>query len=465
MKRREFLQKSAWASASLGSSFPLSNPMRMNFPTSLIKVKRVDHNFEREALKKPFGFKGSAMTEVWQTIAFLQDDSANESIGLGTQNVLWSDSRVFAMHSENGGNALMYAMGERALQILEGNSFEDPIQLLSDILPEIWAYGKKISGKPDLRKTFALNALVALDNAAWLLYAKHHGIENFDQLIPKTFRKGLSARHSKVACIPALGYGTDMEEIISLVDQGFFILKIKIGAPGSQKEMLEKDMAFLKHIHQSIGHRETPHSKDGKLPYYFDANGRYDKKESMLRFMDYAEKIGALDQIAVIEEPFGERNQEDVSELAGRGVRIAADESAHTDADALNRIEQGYNSIAVKAVAKTLSMTMKIAQVAYEHKIPCFCADLTVNPVLLEWNKAVAARLPAFPEMPDLGLQECNGWQNYKNWEKMRNKLPHKDADWIEPHNGVFQTSESYYSQSGGIFMASPFYQQLFKKQ
>lgn len=464
MKRREFLEKSAWTTAGLGSSFSFTNPFSMTATNAPIRIKDVNHNFEREALKRPFGFKGSAMTEVWQTMAFLEQDSGQYSIGLGTQNVLWSDSGVFAQHSENGGNALMYVMGERALQIVKGNSFEHPIQLLSELLPEVWEYGKKITANPDLRKTFALNALVALDNAAWLLYAQQQGITNFDDLIPADYQAALSARHSKVACIPALGYGSSMDEIQDLVDQGFFILKIKIGAPGSQKEMLEKDKEFLSNIHKSIGHRETPHSPSGKLPYYFDANGRYEKKETLSRFLDHAEKIGALNQIAVIEEPFGERNQEEVRDLAERGPRIAADESAHTDEDARRRIEQGYNSIAVKAVAKTLSMTMKIARVAYEHSIPCFCADLTVNPILLEWNKAVAARLPAFPEMPGLGLQECNGWQNYKNWENMMGHLPNQEAEWIKPKAGVFHTKEDFYSQSGGLFQASPHYSRLFKK-
>ena len=65
------------------------------------------------------------------------------------------------------------------------------------------------------------------------------------------------------------------------------------------------------------------------------------------------------------------------------GVRIAADESAHTDEDAIKRIEMGYQAIALKAIAKTLSMTMKIAQAAFERNVPCFCADLTVNPMKL----------------------------------------------------------------------------------
>lgn len=66
--------------------------------------------------------------------------------------------------------------------------------------------------------------------------------------------------------------------------------------------------------------------------------------------MDHARKIGAFDQIAAVEEPFGERNEMFVGDM---GVTIAADESAHTVEDAAKRIEQGYGAIAVKAIAKT----------------------------------------------------------------------------------------------------------------
>ncbi len=109
-----------------------------------------------------------------------------------------------------------------------------------------------------------------------------------------------------------------------------------------------------------------------------------------MRLLDHARKIGAFDQIAIVEEPFAEDGEIDVSDIP---VRLAADESAHTKADAIKRIEMGCRAMALKAIAKTLSMTMKIAQAAYERKIPCLCADLTVNPVLVEWNKNVAARL------------------------------------------------------------------------
>lgn len=426
-----------------------------------IKIGQVDSNFEREPLRRPFGFKGGAMTNVWQTMACVQSESGTKKIGLGTQNVLWSDSSVFSKHSENGGNALMYAMSERALQMIKGTSFISPIEVLDEILPEILSYGKQITGSPDLRTTFALNALVGLDNALWLLHAVENGMTSFDEMIPEEYRPGLSAKHEKVASIPALGYGTSMEEIKGLADDGYFILKIKIGAPGDQDQMLEKDKAFLSKIHKTIGHYETAYSETGKIPYYFDANGRYENKETLLRFLDHAEEVGALEQISVLEEPFPEQNEEDVREITARGLFVAADESAHTDKEALSRIELGYNTIALKAIAKTLSMTLKIAQLAYEKNIPCFCADLTVNPILVDWNKSVAARLPALSGI-DLGLLETNGWQNYRDWNRMKSYHPAQDASWTETVEGVYPTGQDFFEQSGGILMQSPHYEKLF---
>jgi L-alanine-DL-glutamate epimerase-like enolase superfamily enzyme len=332
---------------------------------------------------------------------------------------------------------------------------------LDQLFPEVYEYGKKITGNPDLKKTFALNSLVPVDNAVWLLYAAENNIEQFDEMIPEAFRQGLSHRHNKVASIPSFSVGAKMEDIKKAAEQGHFIMKLKTGSAGTQKEMLEKDMAFLTAVHKTIGHLETPHTANGKIPYYFDANERYDEKETLMRFLDHAKKIGAFDQIAVIEEPFGERNEVYVGDL---GVRVAADESAHTVEETAARIEQGYTAIAVKAIAKTLTMTMKITQLAYEKKVPCFCADLTAYPILVDWNKCVAARLAPFPEM-DMGLQETNGHQYYKNWGKMIAYHPRGDASWIRTQDGVYLTDSSFYRESGGIFYPSPHYEDMFKNK
>jgi len=459
--RRIFIKKGFLAAGAAVIANPLDvllSGCKSTAPKT-IKILKVNSNFEREPLIRPFGFKGGYMTEIWQSASFLESDSGKHSIGLCTQSVLWSDAQVFAAHSESGGNALMYAMTEKAMQIANGQSYTTPFELLDALYTEVYEYGKKVTSNPNLRKTFALNSLVGVDNAAWLLYAKENEITSFDEMIPSVYKPALSHRHLKVAGIPLMAYTIPIEEIKAATDQGYFFMKIKIGQPGTQEEMLEKDKIRLTDIHKAIGDVKTSYTKNGKLPYYFDANGRYENRDTMLKLLDHARKIGAFDQIAIIEEPFAEELEIDVSDIP---VRLAADESAHNVEDAIKRIEMGYKAIALKAIAKTLSMTMKIAQAAFERNIPCFCADLTVNPVLVEWNKNVAARLPSFPGIGDLGLLESNGHQNYKNWNNMMDYHPQKNASWVKVRQGVYELNDKFYKTGGGIFDPMPHYEEMF---
>ena len=270
---------------------------------------------------------------------------------------------------------------------------------------------------------------MGVDNALWLLYAHENGFRTFDDMIPEIYKTCLSYRHDKAAeAIPLMAYNIPINEISEAVDRGYFFMKIKIGQPGTQGEMLEKDKARLSAIHKAIGNVRTKYSKSGKLPIILMQMADTKKKETLMRLLDHAKKIGAFDQISVIEEPFNEALEIDVSDIP---VRLAADESAHTDVDAIKRIEMGYKAIALKAIAKTLSMTIKIAQEAHNRNIP-FCADLTVNPILIEWNKNVAARLKSFPGMNNLGLIESNGHQNYKNWKEMMSYHPHNNGSWVK---------------------------------
>ena len=134
MNRREFVNYTGgFMSLGLGGIKTDFSKME-NFmqPPATIKIKNVDLDFEREQLH-PYRFKGSAITEAWQVAALLESESGTRAIGLGGQSVLWSDSKVFAQHSVNGGNALMFAMTERALQMIKGNSFTDPHELLDKL--------------------------------------------------------------------------------------------------------------------------------------------------------------------------------------------------------------------------------------------------------------------------------------------------------------------------------------------
>lgn len=428
-----------------------------------ITISEVNCNFEREKFIRPLGFKGGYLSGVWQTVTFLKSSSGATGLGLSTQSTLWSDSRVASGHSEAGGNVLMFALQEYTRQLLKETSFSDPIELLERILPEVHNYGKKITGLANLRLTFTLNSLVGVDNAVWLLYARENNLSNFDDLIPANFRSALPFRHKLLASIPLMAYGIPLEEIVSAVKKGYFFLKIKIGADpdqdGDLNKMLEWDKKRIGDIHHAIGGIRIPYTKNGKIPYYFDANGRYDSKERLQRLLDYTQKIGAFDQISIVEEPFPEELEEDVRDL---GVRIAADESAHSDKDARKRIQMGYGAIALKPIAKTLSMSLKIAGVAHKAGIPCFCADLTVNPILVDWNKNVAARLAPLPGM-EIGVLETNGHQNYKRWRQLCSFHPCNGANWMKTRRGLFHLNDDFYRKSGGIFEPAAHYADLVK--
>ncbi len=419
--------------------------------TPKIKIDKVNSNFEREKLVRPFGFKGGYLSELWQTVAYMQSPSGNFGLGLGTQSVLWSDAEVFASHPESAGNVLMYAILDYALKQAKGSSFSNPINLLEEILPATYRYAKNITDRSDLRLTFVLNALVPFDNAAWMLYAHENNLTSYDDLIGKEFQPVLCEHQKQLCSIPLIAYGVTIEQVRQLAQSGYFFLKIKIGSDpekdGDRKKMLEWDKQRFQQIHNAVCDLETPYTQNGKIAYYLDANGRYDTKDRLREFLDFTRSIGAFDQIVILEEPFPEDFHQDVSDL---GVTIAADESAHSDKDAQERIQMGYRAIALKPIAKTMSMSLKVAKIAQKASVPCYCADLTVNPILVDWNKSFAARLPALPGL-NIGAFETNGDQNYKNWDTLCSYHPCAGQPWTKPQSGIFTLDDSFFTSAGGI--------------
>jgi hypothetical protein len=427
-----------------------------------LNIKKTRCNFEREPLIAPFGFKGGYLSELWQSVVMLEDADGHQGIGLGVQSTLWSDPSIFTSYSESAGNSIMFLMTAFAAEQAKHLAWQTPIELLDQLLPVTYEYGKKITNNPCLRLTFALNSLVPVDNAAWLVYCKAKDITSFDQMIPDHLKMALPCRHEKLGAIPLLTYGVSLQQIKAIIDEGYFFLKIKIGSDpnkdGNMDTMLEWDTNRLKDIHALAERYSTPYTNNGKLAYYLDANGRYDK-EHLLRFLDYAKMIGALEQIILFEEPFAEECLTDVSDIP---VCVAADESAHSTKESLERIDLGYKAIALKPIAKTMSMSLQIAKVAHDKKIACFCADLTVNPVMVDWNKNVAARLAPLPGMK-IGILESNGHQNYKNWGQMKSYHPCSDAVWTKMNNGLFELDNDFYARSGGIFKSTNKYSDMVK--
>jgi hypothetical protein len=191
-----------------------------------MKIIKYNCNFEREPLIAPFGFKGGYLSELWQGIVKFENAEGQSGIGLGTQSTLWSDASVFINNSESAGNSMMFLTTSFAAKAALGIEWNTPIDLLDKLLPITYEYAKKITSNPDLRLTFALNALVSIDNAAWLFYCQENKINNFDEMLPAEFRQSLSGRQEKLACIPLMSYNVPVTDIVKALDDGYFFLKI-----------------------------------------------------------------------------------------------------------------------------------------------------------------------------------------------------------------------------------------------
>ncbi|MEW6360366.1 MAG: mandelate racemase/muconate lactonizing enzyme family protein [Planctomycetota bacterium] len=413
-----------------------------------MRIETTDLEIQREPFARPFGFKGSCFNEKWNAVVRLTDPDGVRAFGVGGLAVLWADAAVFEAHTEVGGNVLSLAILEHALQLAKGRDYADPIHMLHDLFPQAHDYGKTVTRNPDLKPTFTLISLVALDNAAWVLHARENGIEAFDDLIPETFRPCMSHRQKHLAAVPVIPYKFPTEALARILDDGAYFLKIKIGQPGGEAEMLEKDIARLTEIHELAKDHATDMTECGRPIYYLDANGRYREKKSVARLLDHAERIGMLDRIALFEEPFVEGLDMDVGDLPSR---IAADESVHGIEDVRRRADQGYTALAIKPAGKTLSMAFQFARTAAGLGLPCYVADNACVPILVDWNKTFAARLPAFPGLEG-GVLESNGSDSYPNWDAQLKTHPCAGASWLRPVRGSFELSEDFYKAGGGIF-------------
>lgn len=408
------------------------------------RIERFSLGFEREPLIHPFGFKGGYLDELWQVSSRISLPDGTKGEGRGVQSVLWADSITFAGHSQAGANAMMLAVTEKALTLLKGREFTDPSVMLHDIFPACYAYALEITENRILPATFVLNALVPVDFALWQIWAAKKGIKDFSDLA-ECFCPPMNQRHEKLGAIPLISYNTSSEEIEQLLREGAFLLKIKIGSnPGGRndpEEMCRWDMERVAQIHTIASRYRTPYTDCGYPVYYLDANGRYDSRERLMEFLEGAASCGALERIVLLEEPFPEGTELSVRDIP---VRVAGDESIHSRQDAVRCIEKlGYGAVALKPIAKTLSATLEIYEEAVKRGIPCFCADLTVPPDMLEWNMQVAARIGTIPGLKT-GVVESNGAQNYRNWEKLLQKTGHSDAGWLHPEKGVFDLTDFY---------------------
>jgi hypothetical protein len=235
-----------------------------------MRISGFGFDLEREPLQRAFRFKGGAFTEKWIALTTLMDDEGFAATGMGGFAVLWSDPGVFFSRSETGGNLAMALLAEEAARNLVGAVATTPFDLVAGLVPELLAYARMLTRRPDLRRTFVLNSLVSLDFAFWALLARRSGSEDLHELLPPALQSVLPDRHSRIAHIPLLTQTSTAREIAGLADEGCFIFKIKLGAEGSQSDMLRRDGELLACVHSVLSDRETPHTRCGRPVYCLD---------------------------------------------------------------------------------------------------------------------------------------------------------------------------------------------------
>lgn len=420
-----------------------------------MKINKASFGYKNEELIGAFGFKGSALTYLCQ-VAVKIETQENFGIGLGVQSPLWSDAKIFSHLGEDESNKKMLELTKFAVEQIEGKNFDTPFDLFDMIYPLTYEFSENIIKSPDLRKTFVLNSLVAIDMAAWQLWVKENNKKSFDDI--SAFD---SQKQKALANIPLITYGMNIDTVKNIALDGTPVFKIKIGSDpdgdGNYESMLEWDKKRLKEIHDVLSKIKTPYTTNGNILYYLDANGRYDKKERLMELLKFAEENEIADNIILIEEPFDENNKIYIGDIP---YCFAADESAHSLLDVEERFNLGYRALTLKPIAKTLSLTIRMADYARKNGMKCFCADLTVNPLMVTWNQCVAARLNMLDKML-VGVVESNGKQNYVNWEKMQGYHPMKDKEFLSNVNGIYHLDDEFYKCDGGIFEISRYYDEL----
>lgn len=423
-----------------------------------MKIIKAVLGCEKEELLSAFGFKGSALTTLWQTAVKLETEN-NYAIGLGVQSTLWSDAKVFAAFGEEESNSLMLKLTGYAVDSICGFEFETPFEVFDFIYLKVCEYAEKIINVEKLRKTFVLNSLVSVDMAVWQLWFKENNKSCFDDICV------FDGKHQEaLANVPLVTYGMDLDKIREMALSGTPLFKIKIGSDpdkdGNPDSMLEWDKKRIKDIHNVLKDIKTNYTENGKILYYLDANGRYDTKERLANFLDFCKDEGISDNIILLEEPFDEEKHID---LNGIPICFAADESIHSEEDVKKRFELGFKAVTLKPIAKTLTLTIRMYEIAKKYNMKCFCADLTVNPVMVSWNQCVASRLDTLDNMK-IGIVESNGKQNYKNWDKMLSVHPCYGAEFTKCDSGIYILNEEFYEKDAGAFEASEYYKKLSEK-
>jgi hypothetical protein len=85
-----------------------------------------------------------------------------------------------------------------------------------------------------------------------------------------------------------------------------------------------------------------------------------------------------------------------------------------------------------------------------------------VNPLLVDWNKNVVARLAPLLGFKT-GLMETNGWQSHADCAEIECYHPCTEASWRVAEDGVFYLGEDFYETDRCIFQVSEHYENMLR--
>lgn len=405
-----------------------------------MRVMRGAFNLFKEEYLKPYIFKGDSVNGKWIAKTAITDESGVEGAAVGGFAVLWSDPGVYNSHTEMGGNIMMAACLEKAVNTIVNREYTHVEEAMDDVFERVFNYGKLITENEGLNKTFVLNSMVSLDLALWVLWKKLNSMGNFKEVFEEKLNtKAVCA--NQVAVSPVVAKNTGDEEIESLLKEGFFVLKCKMGSGCA-----EDDAALFLRADNIGRNYSTSMTESGHISYVLDLNGRYKDKDKLKQLLDIIDKKSDLGKILTVEEPF--EKPIDVSEFP---VIITADESVF-DKDSVDLASQmGYGGVAVKPAGKTLTKSFEMTLAAFANGMHTFVADNSATPEILEPNRNFASLLPPFPGLK-VPLIEVNGFQLYKRWDFLVEEHERKYGSRGKPVGGMLVQDEEYFKTSGGLF-------------
>jgi len=193
-------------------------------------------------------------------------------------------------------------------------------------------------------------------------------------------------------------------------------------------------------IHASSAPRDAPHAGRAAA-YYFDAKRPLREEGHPPPLLDTRGRSG-FDRIAVVEEPFRRSSRSRWGTGRPGGRRRERHRRGRRPED-----RPRLRAIALKPIAKTLSMSLRIARLAHERGVPCFCADLTsTDPGGLD--KVFAAASPRSPACRWASWRRTATRTTGTGGHAPPPPLLRRALDSAE--KGVFRLDEDFYARSAG---------------